>query len=62
MTNQFLSIALGLAAISFGIIGVMLAGAALWPEQAAQYRSHIGNVIFGLVLIVIAGIIIAVVR
>jgi len=62
MSSQFFQIAVGLAAVSLGLIGVILAGAALWPEEANKYKNYIGNVIFGLVLIVLAGVIIAVIR
>ena len=41
----------GLAVISIGLIGVIMAGAAFFPQQAEQYKKQLLNVIIGLVLV-----------
>jgi hypothetical protein len=45
------AVGLVLAAVSFSLIGVIMAGAALFPQQAEQYKRQIPTVIGGLILI-----------
>jgi len=48
---DFIAMAKGLAVISIGLIGVIMAGAAFFPQQAEQYKKQLLNVIVGLVLV-----------
>ena len=60
--NQFLRIAVSLALVSIGIIGVMLAGSAIFGGgNAESAKSQLGNIVFGLVLIIIGGLVISIV-
>jgi len=56
---NFKSLALILAAISIALVGVMMAGAMLWPEQAERYKGQIPTVIIGLVLVGVGSTIVA---
>jgi hypothetical protein len=56
---DFTTIGLVLAGVSFGVIGLMMAGGALWPQQSQQYKKQIGDVITGLVILMIGGMIVA---
>ena len=47
--------AFGLAVLSIGVIGVILAGSALWPEVAEKYKKNIPTVIIGCIMVSIAG-------
>lgn len=58
MDFDFTSLARGLAVLSLGGIGVMLAGSFLWPQAAEQYKKQIQNVIIGIILVGIAAAII----
>ena len=51
---DFTEMARGLAVISIGLIGAIMAGSALFPQQAEQYKKQIINVIVGLVLVGLA--------
>ena len=51
---NFKALALVLAGISLGLIGVVMAAAALFPEIAEQYKRHIPTVITGLILVAVA--------
>lgn len=60
--NQFLRIAISLALVSIGIIGVMLAGSAIFGSgNMENAKSQLGNIVFGLVLIIIGGLVISIV-
>ncbi len=48
---DFVAMAKGLAVISIGLIGVIMAGAAFFPQQAEQYKKQLLNVVIGLVLV-----------
>ncbi len=48
---DFVAMAKGLAIISIGLIGVVMAGAAFFPQQAEQYKKQMINVVIGLVLV-----------
>lgn len=51
---DFTAMAKGLAVISIGLLGAILAGSVLWPQQAEQYKKQIINVVLGLVLVGLA--------
>jgi len=51
---DFTKIAIALAAISVGGIGMVMAGYFLWPDQAQKYKKEILTVIVGLVLVALA--------
>ncbi len=59
MEFDFKGLALALAVISLGLIGVVMAGGALFPEQAEQYKRHIPGVITGLILVSAASFIVS---
>ncbi len=48
---DFTGMAKGLAVISIGLIGVVMAGAAFFPQEAERYKKQILNVVIGLVLV-----------
>lgn len=48
---DFVAMAKGLAIISIGLIGVIMAGSAFFPQEAERYKKQILNVIIGLVLV-----------
>jgi len=56
---DFKGLAIVLAGISFGLIGLVMAGAAFFPEIAEQYKRHIPTVITGLILVGVSSAIIA---
>lgn len=51
---DFQTLAFTLAAISFGMIGAIMAGSGFWPETAERYKKNIPTVITGLVLVGVA--------
>ena len=55
---DFATLALVLAGVSFGLIGAIMAGSALFPEIAERYKRQIPNVIVGLVLVGVASVIV----
>ena len=55
---DFTAMAKGLAIVSFGLLGVVLAGSVLWPQQAEQYKKQIINVVVGLVLVGLATVLV----
>ena len=48
---DFSGVAIILAGISFGMCGLILAGSALFPEVAEQYKRRIPNILIGLILV-----------
>jgi len=58
MDFDFTELAKGLAVLSLGGIGVMLAGSFLWPQAAEQYKKQINNVIIGMIMVGIASAIV----
>lgn len=56
---DFRAIAIGLAVLSFGLIGIIMAGSALWPQQTQQYKKMIPDIIIGLVIVLIASSLVA---
>ena len=56
---DFKSLAIVLAGISFGLIGLVMAGSAFFPDIAEQYKRHIPTVITGLILVTVASTIVA---
>jgi len=61
-TFDFAGLALGLAAISLGLAGTILAGSSLFPELAeTAKRTWIPNTITGLVVVGIAAFVIGIV-
>ena len=59
MDIDFRTIGVVLAGISFGLIGITMAGGMLWPEAAQKAQKQIQMVIQGLVIIMISGLLIA---
>lgn len=55
---DFKGLAIVLAGISFGLIGLVMAGSAFFPEIAEQYKRHIPTVITGLILVAVASTIV----
>ena len=55
---NFKTLAIIFAGISFGLIGLIMSGAALFPEQAEQFKRHIPTVITGLILVAVASTIV----
>ena len=51
---DFTSIAIGLAVLSLGGIGMIMAGQFFWPEAAQRYQRQIPSVLMGLVLVLVA--------
>lgn len=58
MDFDFQSLAIGLAGISLGGIGAIMAGYFLFPEIAERYKKQIPTVLIGLVLVAVASSII----
>ena len=56
---DFKGLALVLAGISFGMIGVVMAAAGFFPDVVEPYKRHIPTVIQGLILVGISSTIIA---
>jgi hypothetical protein len=54
MEFDFRTAALGLAVLSLGGIGVILAGSFLWQEQAERYKRMMPQIFVGLILTAIA--------
>jgi len=54
MDFDFTSLAQGLAVLSIGGIGVIMAGSFLFPQLAEQYKKQTINVIVGLIMVGIA--------
>jgi len=52
---DFTKLALVLGLVSLSMIGVVMAGAALFPDLAERYKRHIPTVILGLVIVAVAG-------
>jgi len=52
---DFTKLALVLALVSLSMIGVVMAGAAMFPDLAERYKRHIPTVILGLVIVAVAG-------
>ncbi len=59
MDFDFKAIGLVLAGISFGLIGVFMAGGMLWPEQAEKAKKQVTLVIQGLIILGIGSILLA---
>ncbi len=57
-TFDFKGLSIILAGISFGLIGLVMAASALFPEIAEQYKRHIPTVITGLILVAVASTIV----
>jgi hypothetical protein len=55
---DFQGLAIMMAGISLGLIGVIMAGGALFPQIAEQYKQQINNVIVGIILVGVAGAIV----
>mgnify|MGYP006935348211 CR=1 FL=1 len=55
MDFDFQGLAILFAGISLGLIGVVMAGGALWPEQAENFKKKILGVIAGVILVAVAG-------
>ena len=55
---DFKGLALVLAGISLGLIGAIMAGSALFPDVAEQYKRHITTVFTGLILVGVSTLII----
>lgn len=51
---DFKALALIMAGISFGLIGVVMAGAGFFPDIVEPYKRHIPTVITGLILVGVA--------
>ncbi len=51
MGFDFTALARGLAILSLGGIGVIMAGSFLFPELAERYKKQIINVVIGLILV-----------
>lgn len=58
MDFDFQTLAIGLAGISLGGIGAIMAGYFLFPEIAERYKKQIPTVLIGLVLVAVASTII----
>ncbi len=59
MDFDFTSLAQGLAVLSIGGIGVIMAGSFLFPQLAEQYKKQTINVIVGLIMVGIASALVA---
>ena len=55
MDFDFQNLAILFAGISLGLIGVVMAGGALWPEQSERFKKQILGVIAGVILVAVAG-------
>ncbi len=58
MEFDFSSIAIIFAGLSFGMVGLIMAGSALFPEQSERYKRMIPNIIIGLIIVSVAGVLI----
>ncbi|RLC90482.1 MAG: hypothetical protein DRI77_14750 [Chloroflexi bacterium] len=58
MDFDFQTLGIGLAGISLGGIGMIMAGYFLFPETAERYKKQIPTVMIGLVLVAVSGAII----
>lgn len=58
-TFDFQGLAIMLAGVSLGLIGVIMAGSAFFPQIAEQYKQQINNVIVGIILVGVAGAIVS---
>jgi hypothetical protein len=54
MEFDFQTAAFGLAVLSLGGVGVILAGSYFWQEQAERYKRMIPQILTGLVLTALA--------
>ena len=59
MDFDFQTLAVALAGISLGLIGVVMAGSAFFPQIAEQYKNQITNVIVGVILVGVASFIVS---
>ena len=51
---DFQGLAILFAGISLGLIGVVMAGGAFWPELSERYKKQITGIIVGVVLVAVA--------
>ncbi len=58
MNFNFQTLAIILAGISFGMIGVAMAGASFWPDIAERYKKQTMTVITGVIMVALASTII----
>ena len=56
---DFFTVGLVLGGASLGLIGLVMAGGALFPEESERFQRHIPKVIAGLILIGVSGAIMA---
>ena len=56
---NFTQVAILIGTISLGLIGVVMAGAALFPELAERYKRQIPTVIVGIIITAMAALILA---
>ena len=56
MDFDFQTLAIALAGVSLGLIGVVMAGSAFFPQIAEQYKNQITNVIVGVILVGVASV------
>ena len=55
---DFQGLAILMAGVSLGLIGVVMAGSAFFPETAEQYKRQITTVIVGVILVGVASVIV----
>ena len=56
---NFKTLSIVFAGISLGLIGLIMAGGGLFPQEAEQYKRHIPTVITGLILVAVSSTIVA---
>ena len=56
---DFAGVALILAGLSFGMIGLVLAGSGIFPDVAERYRRQIPNILIGLILVAVSSVLVA---
>lgn len=54
MSYDFTTLAKFLAFLSFGLVGTILAGSAIFPEVSPRYKRMIPDIITGIILVFLA--------
>lgn len=56
---DFQGLAILFAGLSIGLIGVVMAGGAFWPELSERYKKQMTGVIVGVILVAVSSAIVS---